>query len=285
MAIDQTKTVVVTGANGLVGRALLKKLHQTQAYTIALTRSPVELPANRVVTGPLDAPPALAAIGGADCVVHLAGTFFPVGKSSYWTDNVVATGTVANALKDSKARRVLFLSYLGASESSKNQYLRTKAQAEHLLTATGKEAVIFRCTHIVGTPESPGPYALALIAKPGKKAGVLGNGRQIVTPLYLRDAVTALTLAMTGGSAGVYELAGPDRMALDDLVRLLNRNPDVPISHLPNGVAQIFGSILPMLPKPFVDVILQDSVGDSSRAKSMFGLKLTSLSSVWNKTI
>ena len=46
MAIDQTKTVVVIGANGLVGRALLKKLQQTQVHTIAFTRSLVELPAN-----------------------------------------------------------------------------------------------------------------------------------------------------------------------------------------------------------------------------------------------
>lgn len=281
MAIEQAKTIVVTGANGLVGRALLKRLQQTQAYVIALTRSPVELPANRVVTGPLDAPPAVAAIGGADCLVHLVGTFFPIGKSSYWADNVVATGAVANALKDSKAKRVLFLSPVGASEESKNQYLRTKAQAERLLTATNKEAVIFRCTHIVGTPESPGPYALSLIAKPGKKAGVLGSGRQIVVPLYLGDVVTALISAMTGGSPGVYDLAGPDSMSVDDLVRLVNRNPEVRISHLPNPIARILAAVVPMLPSPFVDVVLQDSVADSSRAKSTFGLKLTSVRSIW----
>lgn len=281
MSIDQTKTVVVTGANGLVGRALLKKLQQTQAYVIALTRSPVELPANRVVTGPLDAPSAVAAIGGADCVVHLVGTVFPIGKSSYWADNVVATGAVANALKDSKAKRILFLSHVGAGEESKNQYLRTKGQAERLLTATNKEVVIFRCTHIVGTPESPGPYALSLIAKPGKKAGVLGSGRQIVTPLYLGDVVSALILAMTKGSAGVYELAGPEQMPVDELVRIVNRNPQVPISHLPNPIAKVLGAVLPMLPGPFVDVVLKDSIGDPSRAKSTFGLNLTSLRSVW----
>jgi nucleoside-diphosphate-sugar epimerase len=281
MAIDQTKTVVVTGANGLVGRALLKKLQQAQAYVIALTRGSVELPANRVVAGPLDAPPAVAAIGGADCVVHLAGTFFPIGKSSYWADNVVATGAVANTLKNSKAKRVLFLSHVGASEDSKNQYLRTKAQAERLLTATNKEVVIFRCTHIVGTPESPGPYGLSLIAKPGKKAGVLGTGRQMIAPLYLGDVVTGLILAMAKGSSGVYELAGPEQMSVDELVRIVNRNPQVPISHLPNPIARVLSAVLPMLPGPFVDIVLKDSLGDPSRAKSTFGLSLTSLRSVW----
>jgi nucleoside-diphosphate-sugar epimerase len=170
---------------------------------------------------------------------------------------------------------------VGASEDSKNQYLRTKAQAERVLTATNKEAVIFRCTHIVGTPESPGPYALSLIAKPGKKAGVLGTGRKIVAPVYLGDVVTALVLAMTKGSPGVYELAGPEQMSVDQLVCIVNRNPEVPISHLPNPIARILGALLPMLPSPFVDVILKDSIGDSSRAKSTFGLNLTSLRSIW----
>jgi nucleoside-diphosphate-sugar epimerase len=281
MTADRTKTVVVTGANGLVGRALLKKLQQTQVYSIALTRAPVELPANRVVVGPLDAPSALAAIGGADCVVHLAGTFFPVGKSSYWTDNVVATEKVVKAFNDSKGKRILFLSYLGADENSKNPYLRTKAQAERLLTATGKEVVIFRCSHIIGPRDAPGPFAFSLLAKPGKKAGVIGSGRQQLAPLYVGDVVMALMGAMTGGNPGTYELTGPDRMSLDDLVRLLNGDPEVRISHLPDWAARILGSILPMLPSAFVDVILRDSVGDSSQAKSSFGFKLTSLRSVW----
>ncbi len=281
MSADRTKTVVVTGANGLVGRALLKKLKDTQVYTIALARHSVDLPADRIVVGPLDAPPAQAAIGGSDWVVHLAGTFFPVGKSSYWEDNVVATEKVVNAFKDSKAKRILFLSHLGADENSKNQYLRTKAQAERLLTAVGKETVIFRCSHIIGPPDAPGPFAVSLIAKPGKKAGVIGSGQQRIAPLYVGDVVMALIGAITGGSSGIYELAGPDQMSLDDLVRLLNRNPQVPISHLPNWAARLLGAVIPMLPSAFVDVILQDSVGDSSLAKSTFGIKLTSLRSVW----
>ncbi len=281
MAADRKKTVVITGANGLVGRALLNKLQETQVYTIALVRTPVELPANRVVVGALDTPPAQAAIGGADCIVHLAGTFFPIGKSSYWADNVVATERVVNAFKNSKAERILFLSHLSADENSKNQYLRTKAQAERLLTATGKEVVIFRCSHIIGPPDAPGPFAFSLLAKPGKKAGVIGTGRQQVAPLYVGDVVMALINAMMKGKPGTYDLTGPDQMSFDDLVRLLNRNPEVRISHLPDWAARLLGTILPMLPSAFVDVILRDSIGDSSQAKSTFGLKLTPLRSIW----
>ena len=280
MPLDEKTTIAVTGANGLVGRALLKRLQQTSAHVIALTRNAVELPANRTVTGPLNSPSALAALGGATYVAHLAGILFPIGKDSYRSSNVEATETVARALKNGKTRRVLFLSHVGASEGSKNIYLRTKAAAERLLIETEKEVVVFRCTHIIGPPEAPGPFALSLLKKQRKKAGVIGSGRQIVAPIFVGDVVSALVSAMKGGSPGIYELAGPEQMPMDDLVRLLNRNPAVPISHLPNWAARMM-SFLPILPFPFVDMILHDSVGNPAQATATFSLRLTSLRTVW----
>ncbi len=213
--------------------------------------------------------------------VHLAGVFFSIGKDSYQSANLGTTEAVAKALKDGKAKRVLFLSHVGASEDSKNAYLRTKALAERVLMATGKEVVVFRCTHIIGSPKDPGPFARSLLARPGKKAGVMGNGRQMIAPLYVEDVVSALVSALKGGNPGIYELAGPEQMSMDDLIRLVNRNPHLPISHTPNGIARALGFLLPFLPAPFVDVILRNSVGDPKKAKSTFRLELTSLRRVW----
>jgi len=56
--------------------------------------------------------------------------------------------------------------------------------AENLLRGTGKELVTFRCTHIIGPPESPGPLAQSMLAKPGKKVGILvreNNGLPLST--------------------------------------------------------------------------------------------------------
>jgi nucleoside-diphosphate-sugar epimerase len=280
MKFDE-ETVVVTGSNGFVGRALLERLKQIEVRTVAVTRSAVELPAKRVITGTLDSLSAYAAMKAADYVVHLAGVLFSIGKDSYQSANLGTTEAVAKALKEGKTKRVLFLSHVGASEDSKNVYLRTKAQAERALMATGKEVVVFRCTHIIGSPKDPGPFARSLLARPGKKAGVMGNGQQKIAPLYVEDVVSALLSAMKGGVPGVYELAGPEQMSMDDLIRLLNRNPDLPISHTPACVARALGFFLPFLPAPFVDVILRDSVGDPKKAKSTFELELTSLRRVW----
>ena len=104
----------------------------------------------------------------------------------------------------------------------------------------------------------------------------------MVAPLYLRDVVTALIVALKEGKPGTYELAGPDKMTMNDLARLLNRNPEVRLSHLPQWMARALGTLMPkLLPRPFVEVIIQDSVGDPSHAAHTFGLRLTSLRTIW----
>ena len=212
---------------------------------------------------------------------HLAGTLRPARGDTYESANLETTRAVADAVRDSRVRRVLFLSYPGADESARNPYLRAKAQAERMLRETGKELVVFRCTHIIGPPEAPGPTARSMVAERGKAVPVLGNGRQTVAPLYLGDVVSALVAAATTGAAGTYELAGPQRMSLDELVRLLNREPQARIRHLPTGLARLLGRFAPSLRGPMVDVLLRDSVADPTRAVTEFGLGLTSLRTVW----
>lgn len=63
----------------------------------------------------------------------------------------------ADAVKRDQTRQLVFLSYVGASEASANSYLATNARAERILKETGVPVTVFRCTHIIGSPENPGP--------------------------------------------------------------------------------------------------------------------------------
>jgi uncharacterized protein YbjT (DUF2867 family) len=120
-----------------------------------------------------------------------------------------------------------------------------------------------------------------MIARPGAKALVLGDGQQMVAPIYRDDVVAALLAAARRGAAGTYELAGPERMSVDHLVRLLSRSARARITHVPAGLARLLGMLLPSLPGPLVDVMLRPSLGDPTAAVAEFGLTLTPLGSVW----
>jgi nucleoside-diphosphate-sugar epimerase len=275
-----TGRVVVTGAAGQVGRRLLERLAGSAAETFALARRAEGVRADHVVVASLLTPRALGAIEEADLVVHLAGALRP-RNGSYWDANVGSAAVVAHAVRRGMARRVLFVSCVGASLSSRNEYLRTKAEAERLLAGSGRELVVFRATHIVGTPRAPGPTAQAFLARGDRPVLVPGDGRQLVAPILLDDVVSALLAALTRGSPGTYDLAGPDTMSLNDFVSMLNGGL-ARVRHVPARLARLAARFLPSLPAAAVEVMLEDSVGDPARAVAAFGLDLHPLSEQWS---
>lgn len=276
--------VAVTGAGGQVGRALLRRL-RGRARTIALTRQKVDLPADRVIVGPLDAPAAMIALMEADAIVHLAGALRTDRRNPDRAANLETAETVSRVLREGRARRALFLSAVGASEHAGAPHLRLKARAERVLAEHARELVVFRCSHIIGPPQAPGIVARALLAGSTGQVRVPGDGQQVVTPVYRDDVVAALLAALQGGRPGIYELAGPEQMTLDELVRLLNRGRAVVIRHRPAWLARVLALAGADLAGPLLEALLRDSVGDPTRAVATFGLQLTPLSTIWGTSV
>jgi len=166
-------------------------------------------------------------ISGAGSIVHLAGNLKPE-HGDYKAANEAPTEVLCSALPSGSSARIIFLSFVGASESSSNAYLSTKARAERALRKAAPHVVVFRCTHIIGSPDRPGPTALSLLRTAAPKVTILGSGRQTVAPVFLGDVVSAIVAALEPAlerrTDGTFDLPGPDSMTLDDLVRLLNRD-------------------------------------------------------------
>jgi nucleoside-diphosphate-sugar epimerase len=251
-------------------------------HRTALVPADCHVPADCTVGAALDSPLAGEALRRADVIVHLAGGLGPRHGAALREANLGTTVRVAAAAREGRARRVVFLSHVRADSSSGNEYLALKGRAEEILAGTGKELVVFRCTHIIGPPEAPGTVATALLRAGGAHhVTVFGNGMQRVAPVYRGDVVSALVAATRGGPPGTYGLAGPQELELDDLVRLLNRTPLTRLRHLPPPLAIVLSEVSPRLPASLVDLMLRDSVADSSSACAAFGLTLTRLDEVW----
>lgn len=273
-------TVVVTGANGQVGQRLLSVLQGHCEKSIALVRHPTLLLATEVIPDWMNSATAQEAIAQADAVVHLAGNLKPE-RGDYIGANIKTTEAVVSALNKDRVKRVIFLSYVGASAQSSNAYLSTKAEAEQILQTSGVPLTIFRCTHIIGSPDQPGATAANLLSQQGKPVAMLGSGNQQVAPIYLDDVVSAILAALHQEHDGIFDLAGSERLSMDDLVTLLNRNNSIKRSHLPPMIARLLPWVVRDLPAALVDVMLAESVGDPQRVIEAFSLKLTPLSQVW----
>lgn len=132
--------VLVTGARGFVGRNLAVRLDELGHEVLAVGREQDEVAWR-------------AAVGAADCVVHLAGANRPVDLADFETGNVGLTQRLCDLLKgcDSTAP-VLYASSSQAVNDS--PYGRSKAAAEQILlghaTATGEPVAIFRLPNVFG---------------------------------------------------------------------------------------------------------------------------------------
>src|SRR5262245_54191548 len=199
---------VITGATGQVGRATIEALVRRGIRPTALVRGSERLEGCTTISNWLTSDLATAAIANAAVIIHLAGALNPPDHD-YEQANILPTQRVAQALSPAQTRCLVFVSYVGASEESANRYLATKARAERLLRETGVSVSVFRCTHIIGPPNRPGPTAVSLLANQKKSVTVLGNGRQRVAPIYLGDVVAAIEAAISSARSGTFDLQGP----------------------------------------------------------------------------
>jgi NADH dehydrogenase len=258
--------VVITGARGHVGGFLASGL--------------AELPNEVRALGRRDN--LVEALRDADAVVHLAGTLQPLNGNTYEQANVDTVRRTMEALAGSSVKRIGFLSYVGANPASRNDYLRTKGEAESLVAGGGRDAVVIRSTFIYGPPDNPGPSTAPFIAHGPKPVSVLGSGAQRYAPVFVGDVAEVLTHATLDPAAptGTFALAGPDVLTVDEFVQVVNGG-DVRERHLHGRLAGVLAHVLPTLTPALVEVMAADSLPDTTLAAEVLGIDLRSIRDVY----
>lgn len=291
--------IAVTGANSSVGRNLLSHiLNHTEHTVIAGVRSPAaaaSLPTSERIETRLidyDSAPVLAeALGGADCIVHLAGILIEGKNSNYARANVEATGTVAKAAELIGAKHLVFISVVGADANSRNAYFRSKGAAEKLVAASPCGSSIIRTPILLGRGTAGGSSLLGAASQSRTK--ILGGGRYQMRPLDIDDLNEAILkcCAKSTKLSATYELVGPEAVTYRELVlktaALLGNT--VEIGSIPIWVAKLGAAINSRLKgggitPTVVDVITMDEVV-TDNADEALDLQLTPLEHTLQKII
>ncbi|MFM9044645.1 MAG: NAD-dependent epimerase/dehydratase family protein [Solirubrobacterales bacterium] len=266
----RTGRVAITGASGQVGSLLQKEMRALPNEVVPLNRGD----------------DWSAGIDNSEVVVHLAGALVPGRGSSFEQANVETAKTVAGSIGPD-TERIVFLSYVGASADSPNRYLRSKFEAEQVLAETRRPLTVFRCLHIFGPPDAPGPTIAAFLAKEGKsKVTVLGSGRQRIEPVYIGDVVDGILASALDPATptGTFELGGPERMSMDGLVKTVNSRNEkaVKVGHVPTPIARLLGHLSPSLNPSLVDLLVEDNLASGSHETAgIFDLELHGPTEVW----
>lgn len=294
MAIDASR-VVVTGANGALGRRLLRKLAGARGRAAAVVRS--ESAAETVAELPEAARPethvvdyrdveGLAkAFAGRDVVVHLVGILKESKRSRYAAAHEETSAAVAEAAERSGARRIVYLSILGATPTSTNPCLASKGRSEALLLARSVAATVLRLPMVLGGDDAAS-RALRAQAR-ARIVPVVDGGRSLEQPIDADDVVAAMLSASERSEVGrrALDLAGPESLPRRDLVlraaALHHARPrfvSVP-KGLARGLARAAERWLadPPVTPAMLDVLLHDDRIDPESAARALGVVLTPL--------
>jgi uncharacterized protein YbjT (DUF2867 family) len=216
--------ILLTGATGLVGSALLPRLLAEGHEVRCLVRDPRRLGPHRVrvriTMGDLGNPFAVRqAVRGVETVVHLAATIRDQPGASIEELNAVATVRLLREARQAGAKRFLFFSAIGASETSPARFFRAKALAERAALGSGLDATVL-APSIVYAPDDPWLKLLhRLSLLPWMP--VSGSGEAAYQPIWAEDAAAAAAQALNGSAGGGrFELAGPEALTYEQIVRL-----------------------------------------------------------------
>jgi uncharacterized protein YbjT (DUF2867 family) len=234
--------LLLTGATGQVGSALLARLLAEGTSVRCLVRDPRRLGAQRVrvqiALGDLADPPSFRnAMRGVDTVVHLAASIRDQPRGSIEELNGIATWRMVQAAERAGVQRFLFCSALGASTHHRTRFFRAKALAEQAVHEADVRSTIFYPSIVY----SPGDPWLTLLERLALLPAmpVSGRGRAIYQPIWGEDVADCLIGALreTAGEER-YELVGPQTLSHTEIVRLVLRSLNCrrPLLHVPTPI-------------------------------------------------
>jgi NADH dehydrogenase len=237
--------ILLTGATGQVGRALLERLLAGGHEVRCLVREPRRLGANRVrvqiTLGDLGDPLSIRqAVRGVETVAHLAATIRDQASGSIEELNALATARLLREASQAGAKRFLFFGALGATPSSRTRFFRAKALAERAVLRSGLDPAVISPS-IVYAPGDPWMTLLQRLSLLPWMP-VSGSGRAAYQPIWTEDVATCAArileeqppdLSANGGRR--FELAGPDTLTYEEIVKLALAAWDRPrpLLHMP----------------------------------------------------
>jgi uncharacterized protein YbjT (DUF2867 family) len=209
--------LLLTGATGQVGTALLRRLTADGRPVRALVRDPRRLGPERVrvqiALGDLSDPPSFRnALRGVKTVVHLAASARDQPQGSIEELNGIATWRLVQAAERAGVEHFVFFSALSASVHDRTRFLRAKALAEEAVRESGLQHTIFAPSLVY----SPGDRHLSLLERLSwlPAVPVPGRARAQFQPIWSEDVADCVMAVLGNGSTTTrrHELAGPDTL-------------------------------------------------------------------------
>ncbi len=289
--------MLVTGANGHLGRRLVARLLRTgergvrafvrsERAAATLRDDPATKAAEVVIGDYTDEARLAEAMQGCRFVAHFVGIIKESAGASYEDAHEATCRSLARAAATSGVERIVYLSIVGARPDHANECLASKGRAEELLLAGSTPTTVLRVPMVIGE----GDYAAASLARSARArfAPMISGGRTRQQPIDADDVLAAVLAACerSGGGGLALDLGGPENLSQRELVARAARvlgQPGPAVLPIPRALVNAAVALMertsasPGMTRDMLDILEHDDRVEADVACDLLGIELTPL--------
>jgi uncharacterized protein YbjT (DUF2867 family) len=256
--------VLLTGASGLIGSALVEALERRGHRTTLCIRdagaAAARWPGQPLIIVDFARDVTVEAwiprLAGIDVVVNAVGIFREHGQQTFDALHAHAPIALFRACADARVSRVVQISALGADESATSRYHQSKREADRALQSLPLVSTIVRPSLVFAPGGRSARWFTTLATLP--IIPLPGRGAQCIQPVHLDDLVELLVaLVESDDPPREVDAVGPMPTSLRDYLATLRaslrmRSPR--FLPMPDGLMRLGAATGGWLPGSFIDV-------------------------------
>ncbi len=258
-------TILVTGATGFVGRAVVSRLIKEGERPRCLVRDAERaqhaLPAASLdfVTGDILQPATLdPAFAGVDLFVDcsfMTANLKQKGAETYYNVNVDGTHNLIDAAKRAGTKRAVVMSGLGTKEDKPGSYMQGRYLAEEAFKESGLGWTILQPSVLFGSHAAFFKGLADLIKQVPFVVPVAGSGKETFQPIWVEDVATCVLQCIRepARDGTTYAIGGPDIFTYNEILDQLMASLHVKKAKIPGPKPFVFlgaAAMQALLPNP-----------------------------------
>jgi len=265
--------VVVTGANGFVGKNVRKFLYKNKVRVLGISRknfakysTETKAQSKNLLEQRLQ-----KKLKNYDALIHLIGIGVESSGSTFEEINVNLTKNTIKLCKKSGIKKIIYISGLGVSKNNTSNYFTSKYKAEQEIINSGLDYTIFRASYIIGKTD----HLTKSLSKQMKKGVIIipGSGKYQLQPIFVEDVAKIILKSILEKkfSKKILDLAGPRKISFEDFVKLFSKNTKVKFKKINLKNAYDEGTYS----SESLDLLIGDYTSDMTQLQKLASIKLT----------
>ena len=251
----------ILGGGGFIGRYLVRNLTKKNYRCIITTRKSFQKGYLKTQATPgsiellnwnqNNLSELEKAINNSDVVVNLIGILFETRKQKFYNIHSKIPEAVAKICARSDVKKFIHVSAIGASDTSKSLYQKSKFQGEVKSLTEFDKTVIIRPSVVCGAEDNFTNLFSKLSFLP---LIPIVKKEYNFQPILVSDVATAIvkTIDIKNNEGKIYEIGGPKIISFENMVKsiLATINKKRFILEMPLSLAKLQSSITDLLPFP-----------------------------------